>query len=178
MHVLALDLAERYSAAILLKDGEVAAEFAVDFGQRDEPWTEKCVRVEMWWDGLRNELAALGEGDYRIIIEDVYPFAAQPKWIYRIQGILMWLIERDGYTYEWCLPLKWQRYFGYKKVQGRTSKVWAKEVAAERGYVPDAKGKARIDLQDAFLIALWGKETCDAEEGTNSTGAGSVEVAK
>lgn len=170
MLILAIDLAERYSAAILLDEGGVAAEFAVDFGDRKDPWVEKCARVRSFWEQLRDEFLERydesGHSDYRIIIEDVYPFAAQPKWVYRIQGFLMLLIEEDMLKYEWCLPLKWQRYFGYKKVKGRTSKVWAKEVAEEKGYVPQAKGKARIDLQDAFLIAQWAKETSDATEGT------------
>lgn len=179
MLILAVDLAERYSAAVLLQDGEVAAEFVTDFGSRDDPWIDKTKRVEKFWGEMVDTLGehvTAESGDYRIIIEDVYPFAVQPKWVFRIQGYLMFLIEREGWSYEMILPLKWQRYFGYKKQKGRTTKSWAKALAKERGYVPQAIGKARIDLQDAFLIAEYARENLDAE-GTEASGEGQVEVA-
>jgi hypothetical protein len=156
----------------------VAAEFVTDFGDRKGSWLDKCLAVRDFWADIRDTLDEYPDEPHRIIIEDVYPFAAQPKWVYRIQGYLTWLMENDGYSYEWCLPLKWQRYFGYKKIKGRTTKSWAKEIAAEKGYVPQAKGKARIDLQDAFLIAQWAKENSDASEGAEAARTEQVEVAE
>lgn len=57
----------------------------------------------------------------------------------------------------------WQSHFGYKHKKGVTTKAWAKVKAGEYGYNPPVKGKAKVDLRDAYLIARWALETRHGE---------------
>jgi hypothetical protein len=157
--ILGIDLAERHSAAVILESGVIVAEATADFGPRDQPWAEKVAAVRRWWRPLGDHLIeGMQDGkSYEVIIEDVFPFtAAQPWHAFRVQGLLMTVIADDGISnIEMVKPRQWQLFYGYKKVVGRTTKGWAKEIAHGMGYDPDTKGKATVDLRDAYLIARY-----------------------
>lgn len=167
---LGIDLAERYSAAVMLNEkAEVLFESVMDFGKAEKPPrpTPHLLLAEAWVNDLaksamvaRAELTGY-EGMWpRTGIEDVNPFAVNPKPAVRVQGVALktW---HDCTLQEAELvgALQWQKFFGYKKVKGRTSKGWAKEVAAGFGYEDGSVGKGNVDLRDAYLIARYLVET-------------------
>jgi hypothetical protein len=165
--ILGIDLAERYSAAVLLEGERIAVEATADFGPREAPWVDKVSAVRKWWRPLGDYLieSAQDGKSYEVIIEDVFPFrAAQPWHAFRVQGMLMTIIADDGISnIEMVKPRQWQAFYGYKKVEGRTTKGWAKSIAQEFGYDPDTKGKATVDLRDAFLLARYRIDREDAK---------------
>lgn len=166
--ILAIDLAERYSAAILMgEDGGVLLESTVDVGSRltDEHWETRPAELERWWGQLRVQILDIEEtvGESDIWIEDIHPFAVNPGPAFRLGGALLMLLNQDRRWATFVKPSRWQRDLGYKKVKNRSSKGWAKEKCAELGYVATSAGKGNVDLRDAFLIAAWVR-TLDAEE--------------
>lgn len=161
---LFVDFAERYSAAILLgDDGEVMGEAICDFGTQSRPPSEEeiieCLEKAEEWarTGTLNTLLKLAD---HVVIEDVNPFAVNPKPVLRSQGGFLRACALESGTVPRLKTANvWQRYHGYKKKKGITSKGWAKEKAKELGYEAKLKGKAAVDLRDAYLGALWMKET-------------------
>lgn len=159
--VLAFDLAARYSAACLLREGEVAGQWTVDVGPASDTWHAKYEKLTHFFTDVfdaiyRSEYPAL-----RIGVEDVHAFAVNPKPAMRLQGALFGLLAQQGVAFELVTANAWQKHFGYKKKKGVTSKGWAKEKVAEFGYeVPEwAKGKQLEDCRDAYLIARYLDET-------------------
>lgn len=154
-----VDLAERFSAAVALGDaGEVCFEWSADFGKAAKPPDPRLhlQAVAAWAAEMESVVAGATYG-----VEDIHPFAVNPKPALRVQGVFLHCMYAAG-----CQDVRlvkvsdWQRHHGYKKVKGTTSKGWAKAKCAELGYVPGqmmpdggSGGKETVDLRDAFLIA-------------------------
>lgn len=156
-----VDLASRYSAAVALNSSfEVIAEAVGDFGPATKP-PNPYVHFEFIKEFDRQlHLMTQGLSSVDVIyVEDVYPHAINAKPAMRAQGILLYnLWLRGAPEAKLVLPLAWQRFFGYKKITGRTSKKWAKDLCLEFGYNPKNKGKTDVDLRDAYLIARYAVE--------------------
>lgn len=154
---LGIDLAERHSAAVLLDDKyQVRREWVVDVGAAEKP-----PRPEAHFEQLNkfwlNVLPAINDRDVVVGMEDIHPFAVNPKPALRLQGALLFCMWSTGWSAGFVKVSDWQRHHGYRKQKGRTSKGWAKEMATELGYVPgeDLKGKQVVDTRDAYLIARY-----------------------
>lgn len=156
-----IDLAERHSAAVCLaEDGEVL-QSTLDAGPLSRPADVAEVVASLkalraWIDSLSHEGFLSGT----VAVEDVNPFAVNPKPAVRAQGVA--LDRLATYVRPEHISLTtastWQRHHGYAKVKGKTSKGWAKDLCAELGFGPEGTAKEREDLRDAYLGALWLRE--------------------
>jgi hypothetical protein len=159
MQHLTIDLAERHTGMVRADEaGGVLWEGVVDVGERNkvQPHVHINALSTYWINYLMLECDEVARVGGKVWIEDCPPHAINPKPIFRLQGAL---IDRLGflkYEYELVLATRWQRELGYKKVAGRTSKGWAKEMCDQLGYEPSRKrGKAAEDLRDAYLFNRW-----------------------
>lgn len=171
--ILAVDLAARFSAGIVLDDDrEVRLQF--DSWRRDAFGTSEMVA----------ELARVFDPDV-IVIEDV-PYGISQQFmikpVLRHQGILIAALWRCGFAERtvFVAPATWQRAMGVFPPRKSTEKqkvALAAEAALGLGYTPPdlfethareipAKGpertkirtllhKATTDYVDAYLIARW-----------------------
>lgn len=167
LYVLAFDLSLRYSALNLMSAAEeIIYESVVDLGSVDESWLYKIDTLRDWLWGAMAHAHHLGVQNEEIVvvIENVHPQATFAQGL-RIHGMCLVELRQAGLLDEdpvYVRAREWQGHFDYKKkTKGQTSKGWAKKKAEELGYtLPDGiKGKAAIDLRDAYLIAKWGVET-------------------
>jgi hypothetical protein len=157
MRFLGIDLAGRYSAAVLLdKAGSILGEWTVDVGPARVPPEPQAHLAELtlFWNDILTKLSV----PTVVGLEDIHVFAVNPKPALRLSGALLMLAFEAGVDVQLIRALTWQAHHGYKKTKGRTSKGWAKERCEELGYSPDTVGKMSIDLRDAFLIATYLKD--------------------
>lgn len=145
---------------------EIIYESVVDLGSVDESWLYKIDTLRDWlWCAMAHahQLDIQNE-EIVVVIENVHPQATFAQGL-RIHGMCLVELRQAGLLQQdpiYVRAREWQGHFGYKKkVKGQTSKGWARLKAEELGYtLPDGiKGKAAIDLRDAYLIAKWGVET-------------------
>lgn len=152
-----VDLAPRYSAAVLLNsEGKVEAEALSDFGPAAKPSNPYDHFDAV--DGFVKQIIRMPSSTVMLpkihfLVEDVYPHAVNAKGVLRYQGIILHAFWQIGIEPDLILPLAWQRAMGYVRQKGRSTKVWAREKCTELGYDAQFKGKAGIDLRDAYLIA-------------------------
>lgn len=170
-YYLGIDLASRWSAAVLLGpvEDEPLVECCWDFGPASKPpdpskhfgpVSDFFYTMRRAWEDYTTEPV--------VVIEDVYHHAFNATAALRVQAPLHYLFWSHHIPVQLTPALTWQRYFGYKKEPGRTSKGWAKEQAAEFGYLPanPGGGKGSVDLRDALLLTRWLRET----SGTGTLG--------
>lgn len=169
MLFVGIDLAERHSAAVVLDQHlTVVAEHTNDTGtvkKGDSPLPRIVKHREWLTDVLGGGI--LAETIY-VVIEEPYPHAVNVAPSYRIQGSLLsdlldYGIEPQRIRITKSKP--WQDYFGYTKAEFGNSKAWAALMVEGFGYVPGQTwekktlAKQREDLNDAYLLARWLKET-------------------
>lgn len=160
MKVVGIDLAARYSGIILLQDDTVINYATIDAGAEAEgflPVVDTLVKsvIQFLEDNDADTLDV-------ICIEDLSHRMVKAANTLRIQGALRYELHNRFPSVKviLCLPSVWQRWFGYKKTVGTTTKGWSSYTAKALGYTFDGvKGKAATDLNDAVLIARWAYET-------------------
>lgn len=159
--ILAVDLAARYSAAVLMDD-TAAVVWQADSWYKTE--TEFVANLTFPWTGLRIPPEAM-------IVEDLphrLPFAALVKHVCRIQGRIIERMARLGVDQDvmFVPPAEWRKaYDGLGRGTGPDAVVG---VAGRLGYQPPdltprciARGdkaiarKVATDYCAAFLIARW-----------------------
>lgn len=163
LSVLAIDLAERYSAAVGLameetKNGPLPLVFhesSMDAGESTHSVGARLKGLKTWCEDLADVALAMS---CVVLFEDAHLHAINPKPVMRAQGVLLLAFyERDIVPFP-VTAGKWQRGLGYKPYhfdKRQTTKGWAKEKALDLDYAPDVHGKALEDLRDAFLMAYW-----------------------
>jgi hypothetical protein len=168
---LGIDLAERFSATVLLRpDGTVAGESVADFGACDrrkgQPESRECRQLHLdladrWAEELALETDHIRQDSLTVTIEDLSHHMINAKPAIRVQAVTIKAWGDEGRLPHLVLPGTWQKHHGYKKKPGQTTKGWAKERSAELGYRPAidiAGGKSSVDLRDAFLLALYSQQ--------------------
>lgn len=157
MIVLGIDLAERHSAAVLLTGDGPEVELALDAGPSSGPTLSRMHLITDWWAELYGSLVGR---EYFVVMEDIHPFAVNPKPALRLQGALMAAMAANDVEAMFVPASRWQKHFGYRKEKGRSSKGWAAEICQQFGYTPPewARGKQVEDLRDAYLIARYAME--------------------
>ena len=169
MYTLGIDWAARYSAAVLMDEYKsVLLQWVVDLGPAQKP---PCLRyhipavkmfvADMSADLTRNDI---NFADVAVYIENVSHFMMNPAPVLRLQGVLETALYDYAYeTPTLLLPTVWQAHFGFQKstkaVKAPSTKMQAKALCEQFGYKFDIKGKAKVDLHDAALIARYGQET-------------------
>lgn len=169
MQTIGIDWAARYSAAVLMDEFKsIQAQWVVDLGGAEKPPRLRkhipAVRAfvaEMSEDIARNGWA---KEDIHVVVENVSHFMMNPAPVLRLQGVLEDELDLMGFrTPTLVLPNVWQSYFQFQKstkaVKAPSTKMQAKALCEEFGYKFDIKGKAKVDLHDAALIARWAQET-------------------
>lgn len=165
-----IDLAQRHSAAVVMTSHGVRTWCGtVDVGPADAGLEARWGIMEPFLAELSWNVATLLEqgglgsaGRTIVVIEDVHPRAVNSKPAVKLQALVAHRLRAREPRL--ILPNRWQRHLGYKKVKGRSSKGWAKEVCPELGY-QDPEGlnaKQREDVRDATLIAHWVRTTDEA----------------
>jgi hypothetical protein len=155
---LTIDLAERFSAAVLMgADEKVLGEWVLDLGAASKP-PRPCPHTKLaraWAhrpaisDAAKKTVASGG----RIIVEDCHPVAINVKPVARVQGVLLLAFDDiTGVEPTLVMPSIWQKGLGYRYKKGRSSKGWAKELYVELGHSTDYHGKALEDVRDATLM--------------------------
>lgn len=154
-----VDLAERYSAAVVRYQDYDPIEIVTDFGPATKPlvWEKHSPQLTAFAAEICHALdvAVVNGWPTTIAIEDVHHRAINSKPAIRMQGALLQALAERGF-YARTLPVNdWQKHFGYKKVAGTSSKGWAKAKCVEMGYEPvsDVPAKPKTDLRDAYLIS-------------------------
>lgn len=168
MLTLGIDWAARYSAAILMDEYKsVLAQWVVDLGPAETP-----PRLRAHMPAVREFVAEMSavialngwvKEDIYVIIENVSHFMMNPAPVLRLQGVLEDQLELHGFgTPRLVLSTVWQAHFQFQKSKGGvkapSTKMQAKALCEQFGYRFDIKGKAKVDLHDAALIARWGQE--------------------
>ena len=155
--VLAIDLAARHSAMVLLAEEVVTHAIAYDAGPSPTLWDYNDLARQMAKDA-RDAIRSTRE-PCDVLIEDVPPRVINLKPVMILQTCLR-LALHDARILEvnLILPSTWQRALGYRRVKGTTTKGWAKEESIRRGLETKVGGKAQVDIRDAFLMACWALE--------------------
>lgn len=153
--ILSIDLAELNSAAAYGEREHMAAgtcktAYTVAIPATATP-SERASAIADWVRSLPAARADI------IVIEDVFPFAVNPRPVLRLQGALLLVLHEEfGVAPELVMASAWQKDLGYKKKKGQSSKGWAKMKCEEVGFNLSAwKGKAAVDVRDAMLIGHW-----------------------
>lgn len=161
MITLSVDLAPRHSGIVVLDNEEIILSRVVDVGPESDGFETHAVRMV---DALADVKSWLVEQEIHVdlvIVEDVAVQMVKPANALRLQGLVRWYLftelHCDTLT---IMPSVWQKWWGWKKVLGKTSKGFSSYVAKALGYTfTGTRGKALTDLNDAALIARWGYET-------------------
>lgn len=171
MLFVGIDLAERYSAAVVLGQNKVLYETTLDTGPKQKPpnpWV-KAHSLAVWWNDLHeNVLKLQAEFSYFEdeqvvwVIEDVYPHAMDDKPVLKLQGNLIGYMVVSGISEAHIITAKtWQDAYGYTKKAFGDSKKWATALCTQMGYEPGllmegkVLAKPKTDLRDSFLLATW-----------------------
>lgn len=166
MDVLAIDFASRYSAAVLMgPDKAVKRSWVIDAGPANDPFTVGP-HLQPWLEFVDDVLRTVHD-PFIVVLEDVSHFMVNPAPALKMQGGfqgLTWNLMPEPIMVK---PSVWQKHFAFKKstkaLKAPTTKAQAKVLCAEFGYEFDAKGKAKVDLVDAALIARYGVEVVLAQ---------------
>lgn len=168
MLTLGIDWAARYSAAVLMDEYKsVLAQWVVDLGGAEKParLRKHIPAVNAFVEEMHNDVTMnnWNPTNIDIIIENVSHFMMNPAPVLRLQGVLEGQLYAYGFnTPRLILPNVWQTHFQFQKnkggVKAPSTKMQAKALCEGFGYKFDIKGKAKVDLHDAALIARWGQE--------------------
>jgi hypothetical protein len=164
--VLAIDLAERYSGAVLLTtSGTVSACHLLDVGPnkmrvfkggiRSEDWMDKSHALESFLNQCFAS-TAFDSLNTAWVIENIPPHMLNGYPAMRLQGAITFYLEHNFKVTPFLMNAStWQKGMGYVRKKGTSPKGWAKEKCEELGFeMPDdIHGKALTDLRDAFLMA-------------------------
>ena len=168
MKTLGIDWAARYSAAILMDEDQTVMDmWVIDLGAAEKPPRLRAhiPAVRQFVGSMYTTMTHTGLlHQTNVIIENVSHFMMNPAPVLRLQGVLEDELDLHGFREPTLvLPTVWQAHFNFQKstkaVKAPTTKAQAKALCQEFGYEFDIGGKAKIDLNDAALIARWGQET-------------------
>lgn len=169
--VLGVDLAQRYSAAVVLERSPLGRRVvhysAIDVGPADDSsWYEKVSTIQAWAADLRNAIKVSQSdtapdwaflGDCQVFVEDVPPRVINAAPALRLQGAMLLSFANQALPLAHLTrPNIWQHDLGYTRQKGRTTKGWAKELVEIMGAEFLTTAKATVDVRDAFLIAHFG----------------------
>lgn len=161
--VLAVDFASRYSAAALFgPDGQLVDFLTSDFGPNTQPFSQCAKKVRSWAESLAQMVNEhFDVEDVRVVVEDLSHSMANPAHTFRLQGVLrLSLDEFHFFEPVMVYPQVWQKFFGWRKTVGTTSKGFAKFACEALGIeISGTTGKATVDVRDACLIAVWAQRT-------------------
>lgn len=171
MIFVGFDLAERHSAVVIVhEDGSVLYEATLDTGVKEDPPNPfaKAQLLWHWWVKVHDTAYLTGE-EAVWVCEDIAPHMMDPKPALKLQGSLIGYMTLAGVVAHLITAQTWQRHYGYisKKQHGDTKK-WATALCEEMGYVPGQTlpegtkilAKAKTDLRDAYLLAMWLRQLC------------------
>ena len=164
------DLAERHSAVVVVDyAGTVLYEDTLDTGAKEDPPNPfaKSLRLLEWWDRLYSFLIVRDEEPI-FVIEDIAPHMMDPKPALKLQGALIGFMAKEGLTAHIITAQTWQRHYGYvSKKQNGDTKKWATALCESMDYEPGSMlpgvkilAKAKTDLRDAYLLAMWLRQLC------------------
>lgn len=167
-----IDLAERHSAVVVVDEAEkVRYEATLDTGVKQKPPNpfSKAKALWAWSKDLNEFLDSENPDDVIFVVEDIAPHMMDPKPALKLQGALIGYMVQAGQEAHLITAQTWQQSFGYvsKKQTGDTKK-WATALCEEFGYIPGVTlpegtkilAKAKTDLRDAYLMAMWLKRLC------------------
>lgn len=168
--IASIDLAQRHTAAaVMTSDGVRTWTGTVDVGPLE-------VGLEARWAVMRpfllefaGEIASMRVGECLLLVEDVHPRMINSKPAVKLQALTTH--ELAHLDPRMILANRWQRHLGYKKVKGRSTKGWAKELCEGIPGYEDPEGynaKQREDVRDATLICHWAR-TCPETVEKEST---------
>lgn len=165
MITLAVDLAPRHSGFALLENETLKWCDTLDVGPEADGFESHAYKLAQFLEfELMEAYAELGTVEHpEVFIEDVSHFMVKPANALRLQGVLRYYLssiqEFDVITM--VMPSVWQKWYGWAKTPGVTSKGFSTYACKVLGYEFDksVKGKAATDLHDAVLIARYGYET-------------------
>ena len=171
MAFVGVDLAERHSAVVMVNEvGEVLYEATLDTGVKENPPNPfaKAKLLWEWWNRLQEKVEEF-DGEVIFVVEDIAPHMMDPKPALKLQGALIGYMVLAEYVAHLITAQVWQQHFGYvsKKQTGDTKK-WAQTLSEGMGYTPGMTlpegtkilAKARTDLRDAYLLAMWLRQLC------------------
>lgn len=162
--VLSVDFAPRHSAAALLSQSGVLLEHStLDAGPESLGFLSHAGSVEEWVCHLKEAISRNGFelSETTVVVEDVTHMMTKPAQVLRLQGALRVFLRQQGFPEPvMVLPAVWQKFFGWQKTPGTTSKGFAKFACLVLGYeILSTSGKQTVDVRDAVLIGRWLLET-------------------
>lgn len=162
MLIVGIDFAPRFSAGVILRDTELLYSSALDVGPESDGFSVHVQRLTQWLEEFSAVLSTHKQPDERVefVVEDVTHMMTKPAQVLRLQGAFRLMLYQRGVQPTMVLPGVWQKWYGWKKTPGTTSKGFARYACALLGYVDlGTKGKATTDVRDAILISRWLYET-------------------
>lgn len=156
--VIGIDFAPRHSAYAVLdsETAELKSFGNIDVGSNTGNLADNLGELLRWSVQLREQYSQNAQP--LIVMEDVSHFMTNPAHALRLQGALRAFMWEEGMPVpEMVYPQVWQKFFGWTKTPGTTSKGFATFVCEVLGYTDlgVSKGKASEDVHDAILIARW-----------------------
>lgn len=162
MRILAIDLAPRHSGFALLEDESLLWCDVLDVGPEADGFELHAHRFHDMLNKMHQHFSVGSMLPDKAYIENVPHSLVKPANALRLQGVVRHVLcDEWGVPAEAIMPSQWQRWYGWQKTIGMTSKGWAKYAFQALGYEFDKStmtAKAQTDVRDAVLIARYGYE--------------------